>query len=213
MKISASSMKTAGFAIAVLLALFYMTKSCRITDEYSVLKGEKMAMEKAMGEASAKAEKLKEQQDKVIAEQNARIEKLLADVGKPTPEEVAMGGTIAAQEREIARLKAKEDYKAALEVAQAEILNWSSKFTLAEERHKQDIFNLNAAWQVKYDAQVVISNTNWDLYFKEHELRLKGDESIKVLEGDLKLSRFWVRAEKVVIVGLGGLAIYSLVRK
>jgi len=95
----------------------------------------------------------------VIAAKTKEIADIIAQSGQPSPSEVAKDATIADLKKKNAELAAAGDYKAAYEGAQAEIRAWSEKFTLAETRHAKDIFSLNASWQGKYDAQVVISDS------------------------------------------------------
>jgi hypothetical protein len=147
-----------------------------------------------------------------ITLQTAKITALLGNAGKPSDTEIAQDKIIAGQEREIARLKAQGDYKAALEQSQAENRAWAEKFTLAEERHAQEVFNLNAAWAVKYGAQVVISESWKAKYDAECRLLQLATQGWKASENKLRWTRVMSNIKSGLIVGALGYIGYSAIK-
>lgn len=118
-------------------------------------------------------------QETVVTQQNQEIARLLAAAGQPTPEEIAKDREIAELRRKMAEQEAGGDLAGALATAKDTIKQWEVKFNLAEERHKGELFALNAAWEVKYAAQVKISDTWHAEYDREHALRLVGEDVTK----------------------------------
>jgi hypothetical protein len=144
------------------LALALTVSVCdglRYKDKTSVLIGRAEEANAALQVLVAEKGKVIVAQDKIIAAKTKEIADIIAQSGQPSPSEVEKDKTIAALKKKNAELAAAGDYKAAYEGAQAEIRAWSDKFTLAEARHAGDIFSLNASWQGKYAAQVVISES------------------------------------------------------
>jgi hypothetical protein len=154
-KIKPSYIVIAALAVAVMVLCVALAKT---TDKSSVLIGRAEEANAALQAVVAEASKTIAAQGLVIAAKTKEIADIIAQSGQPSPSEVEKDKAIVALKKKNAELAAAGDYKAAYEGAQAEIRAWSEKFTLAETRHAQDIFNLNASWQGKYDAQVVIGD-------------------------------------------------------
>ena len=163
----------AAFALGLFLGL---TRGCKgLGQDYWI---ERAVYDKdvaAAGELHKTDLQLVADQKAIIATKDKRIAEILADAGKPTPAEKEKDKTIAGLAAKVAALEAQGDLAGALSAAKDEIHAWSEKFSLAEERHKSDLFNLNAEWQGKFDAQVKISDAGWAAYDREHALRLVSD--------------------------------------
>jgi len=124
-----------------------------------------------------------------ITLQTAKIAELLGNAGKPSETEIAQNKIIAEQKRRLAEFEVQGNLPAALEAAKSEIQAWSDKFTLAEGRHETELFDLNAAWAAKYDAQVTISESWKQKYEGESRLRTLAEKGWKVAERKLKWTR------------------------
>lgn len=108
----------------------------------------------------------------VIGEQNEKIADLLAAAATPSPAEAAKDREIAELSAKVKALEAQGDLAGALAAAKTEISAWAEKFNLADGKHQDSLTALNKAWQVKFDAQVVISDAGWAAYDREHALLL-----------------------------------------
>lgn len=198
--------------IALGLALALGVAVCdgfRVRDRYSVAVGKYQEADKiAKADATVKDSLIVEQK-KVIAAKDQQIANIIANAGQPSALEVVKDKVIAAQQKKIADYEAQGDLRAALEASKAESRDWAEKFTLAEERHAQDIFNLNAAWQAKDDAQVAISNAWKAKYESEARLRSMAEKNWKGAETKLKWTRTVSNIEKLVIGGIAGKLIYD----
>jgi len=199
-------------AVVVLIAGLCF-RSCDLYYQNSLLKGRYDELERITDADHGILTKENSAKDKIIKDKTKEIADLLANADKPTESEKAKDKIIAEKEKEIISLKAKGDYKGALEKAEAEIKAWSEKFTLAEERHKNDLFNLNASWQIKFNAQVDISD-GWKKD-RDNEYRLRGlaEKRIGGLESSLRWSRFWKSSTTILAVAGVGFAGYTLLRK
>ncbi len=203
------------YIIALSLALALTIAVCdgrRIRDKYSISIGNYQAdldQSKKDGAALtlqiAKANEIVGQKDKEIAA-------ILANADQPSPADVEKDKVIAALKKKNAELAAAGDYKTAYEGAQAEISAWSEKFTLAEERHKTELFDLNAAWTVKYEAQVVISESWKAKYESELHLRTLAEKGWKASERKLKWTRVMGNIKSGLIVGALGYIGYSAIK-
>jgi len=198
-------------AAAVIIAILFL-RSCSPYDQNSVLKGQYRELKKITDADHVLLTAKIASQYKIIKDKTKEIANLLASAGKPTEAEKEKDAVIVAKEKEIARLKALGDYKAALEQSQAENKAWSEKFTLAEERHKKDLFDLNAKWAAKFNAQVVIGNDWKNDRDNENRLRLLAEKRIGKLESSLRWSKFWKTGTTLLAVVGGGHIVYDLIR-
>ena len=197
---------------AVLIVTILFLRSCFLYDQNSLIKGRYKELQKITDADHSTLTKEIASQYKIIKDKTKEIADLLASAGKPTEAEKEKDAVIVAKEKEIARLKALGDYKAALEQSQAENKAWSEKFTLAEERHKKDLFDLNAKGEAKFDAQVVISNDWKNDRDNENRLRLLAEKRIGKLEGSLRWNKFWKTGTTLLAVVGGGYIVYGLIR-
>jgi len=197
---------------AVLVVAILFLRSCSLYDQNSVLRGQYRELKKITDADHVLLTAKIASQYKIIRDKTKEIADLLANVGKPTEAEKEKDVIIVAKEKEIARLKALGDYKAALEEAESEIGAWSEKFTLAEERHKKDLFDLNTKWAAKFDAQVVIGNDWKNDRDNENRLRLLAEKRIGKLESSLRWSKFWKTGTTALAIVGGGYVAYNLIK-
>lgn len=200
-----------GLVLIIIFVLF--TRSCRLYDENSVLKGKYEAYRKiATIDHERLITEINKQTD-IITEKNKAIEKILADAAKPNPLVAAQDKLIKDQQKKIADLEEQGDLSGALQAAKEEIGQWSEKFRIAEEQHGAELFDLNAAWQAKFDAQVVISESWKQDWTNEHNLRLLAEKRIGGLESSLKHSKLIDVASTMLVVGFSGAIAYNLLLK
>ena len=131
------------------------------------------------------------EQNLVISAKTAEIATILANAPKPTPSEKVKDAEIADLQAQLEAFKSWGDIAGALATAELEITAWAEKFTLAERRHQDSLSALNNAWQVKFNAQVVISQEGWAAYEREHALRLTCDSLRLDLEKHARGGKFW----------------------
>jgi len=201
--------------IALALALALTVAVCdglRLHDKYSVAIGK-------YEEALAQAKTLNAEKDKAIVDakatitlQTAKIAELLGNAGKPSETEIAQDKIIAEQKRRLAEFEVQGNLPAALEAAKSEIQAWSDKFTLAEGRHETELFDLNAAWTVKYNAQVTISESWKQKYEGESRLRTLAEKGWKASERRLRWTRVMSNIKSGLIVGAIGYLGYSAIK-
>ena len=147
-----------------------------------------------------------------ITLQTAKIAELLGNAGKPSETEIAQNKIIAEQKRRLAEFEVQGNLPAALEAAKSEIQAWSDKFTLAEGRHEAELFDLNAAWVAKYDAQVTISESWKQKYEGETRLRTLAEKGWKASERRLRWTRVMSNIKSGLIVGAIGYLGYSAIK-
>ncbi len=173
---------------------------------------DRAAYDAAVTEAAAKLEDAAaviSQAQGTIAEQTIEIEELTADALAPSPAEVAKDAEISKLEARIATYEGQGDLAGALAASKADNTAWAEKFNLAAERHLDSLSALNNAWQVKFDAQVAISNEWKEAFEREHALRLACDGLRIRLEAAGPSSRFERAACDVEGVSIG---IYSAIK-
>ena len=177
-------------ALGLVLALTVaVCDGLRLRDKYSIAVGQYQEALKSAKALNVEKDKAITDAQKMITLQTAKIAELLGNAGKPSPSEVEKDKTIATLKKKNAELAAAGDYKAAYEGTQTEIRAWSDKFTFAEERHKTELFDLNALWQGKFDAQVTISESWKAKYDAECRIRTLAEKGWKASERKLKWTR------------------------
>jgi chromosome segregation ATPase len=198
--------------IAVLVLIIYVGRSCSIGGKYSRLKAEYETYRAIAREDGARMTALIETKTAEIRALTARIAALLEAASQPTEAEVEKDAEIAALKAQVAALEAQGDVAGALAAAKDEIAAWEVRFSLADERHRKSIFDLNAAWQAKYDAQVSISETWKKQYENEHTLRLVGEKLTGTLEGKVKRLQLVGKAKSIVVIAAAGYVGYTLLQ-
>lgn len=180
-----------------------------VRDRYSVAVGRyEEALKIAKADDAIKDKELKEQAV-IIAEQDKVIAGILADAEKPSASDIEKDKAIAELVQKLHQLEISGDTIAQVDNLKAQVKAWAEKFSLAETRHSQGLFDLNAAWQVKFDAQVVISNVWKAKYESEAYLRSLAEKNWKTAETKLKWARTVSNVEKLIILGVGGKVIYD----
>lgn len=94
---------------------------------------------------------------------------------------------------------------------ESQVSTWKEKFTLAESIIKSKneiIFDMNE----KYVAQLNISNKYKELYENEQSLRELAEKRLNLADKKLSGLRFQLNLGKGVVIGLGALIIYGLVK-
>jgi len=151
-------------------------------------------------------------QDVIIAAKDVEIERIRADAGKPTEAEVAKDKTIAAQQKRIAALEASGDIAGALKEAKATIASWEVKFTLAETRHADALSALDKAWQGKYDAQVVISESWKRQWEGEHAVRIETGKVLLKAESALCWERLKFKGAGLLFLAASAYVAYDTLK-
>jgi hypothetical protein len=194
-----------GLALFVLGLVLGLTRSCGGLDkDYWV---ERAIYDRDIAAANTQHKvdvQLVASQKLIIAARDGQIAEILANAGKPTLAEVEKDGTIARLAAKVAVLEARGDLAGALSAARDEIRAWSEKFSLAERRHGADLFNLNAEWQGKFDAQVKIGDAGWAAYGREHAIRMSCDSLRIKAERAANAGGIVAKIEGTVILGVVG---------
>lgn len=185
---------------AVILALVFLVRSCRLNDRYSGLKGEYRAYRAiSIEDGKLLAERIGAKTAEIEA-LTRKIADIIAQAGRPSEAEIEKDKTIAVLRKQVATLESQGDLAGALTASKAECAEWSKKFTLAEERHKSEMFNLNATWQAKYDAQVGISEAWKAQCEREGQLRLLAEGMNGVLERKVKIMQFTGTVKSTIVI-------------
>lgn len=197
---------------ALLLLVIYLGRSCSIRGKYQELHGEYKTL-KAISDEDRR------QLNAVIAAKSAEIEQLtkkisdiIANVGQPSPAEVDKDQKIAELAAKVLALEAQGDLAGALAASKAECVQLSEKFTLAEQRHKLNIWELDQAWQAKYNAQVRISDAWKKQYENEAALNAVSQKLIGTLESKVKILRLKSNVKSLAIVAAGGYLAYQAIK-
>jgi hypothetical protein len=192
----------AAFALGLFLGL---TRGCKGLGQDYWIERAKYDAAVASADAQHKTDlQFVQDQKAIIAEKDKRITAILAEAGKPSQAERAKDAQISDLSARVASLESQGDLAGALSAAKDEIRVWSEKFTLAEQRHKSDLFNLNVEWQGKFDAQVKISDAGWAAYDREHALRLVSDSLRIKAEHAANTNGIVAKVEGAIILGVGG---------
>lgn len=187
--------------LLVCLGLFLTARSCKITDQLSLLKGRYEEAEHIAAANNAILDKKILEQEGVIAEQDKVIIKLNKSVS-------IIYTDIGHRDRDIADLLAKlreaeanNDLPAQIANLKEQVRIWSEKFTLAQAviAEKDDII---ASWATKYASQIQISDS-WKLkYESENHLRLLAEEGWNLTAKKLSRSS-WANGIKTAIIYAG----------
>lgn len=187
---------------ALLLTTVFAVRSCKITDDYSRLKG---AYEEARRVAEAdhaaqlaviaEAHKAIAEKDAAIAESGKAVADLRAKIGK---KDAALGGLSA----DLAAAKTDAER---VPILTSMVETWAAKYADLEGVVAEKDTQL-AAWAVKYAAAVTIGDSWKAQYEAEHRLRLSGETLNKVLEGKYKRAK---AVSTITLYAAGGYASYK----
>jgi hypothetical protein len=136
------------------------------------------------------------EQNAVIAVKTAKIAALLANVGKPTPAEKAKDAEITELKRKMAESEGSGNAAQALAEAKQVIAALEAgKFSLAQS-HKADMFSLDAAWQMKFNALQAISDARLVTIGIKNKRIIALENLCSEYVHTIKLNKFWVAVGK-----------------
>ncbi len=198
-------------AISILVSILFL-RACDIEDGYSRLQGEYNVLRADMEMRAKEYAEIRDGLEHQIGDLTKKIGDLLANRGKPTEAEKVKDKTIAALQADLEKWKKLGDCPKALGAAERAIVQWSEKFTLAEDRHLKTITELNGVWEQKFNTQVKITVS----YKSELESALRvidaGEGVNAALKWDLRKARLVGTVKSGLIVAAGGYLIYNLLK-
>lgn len=192
--------RTIAVIAAVVLALVFLARSCRLSDKYSTLKGQYEAYRAISIEDGKRLNALIGAKAAEIEALTRQITDIIAQAGQPSPAEAEKDKTIAALKKKVSALESQGDLAGALDAAKEQVVQLSEKFTLSEQRHGLNIAALNTAWQAKFDAQVTISESWKQQYEAEHRLRELAEGMNGVLERKVKRLQLTGKAKSLLVI-------------
>jgi hypothetical protein len=211
MKLNLKQIKWVAIGTAVLLgAFFLLQKSCDLGEQVGKLKGELAEQKKIAAADKAISDGIILTQGGIIANQTKKINDLIAGANVPSPAIKEKDKTISALNDKLAAAKTDAEK---VPILTSLVVQLSDKFTISEQRRKDELFSLNSAWQIKFDAQVEISSQWKHQYENEHILRLTTEALANKLETKLKLSKVLSTAKTVALIGAVGFIGYRAVKK
>jgi len=187
--------------IALALVLMLGVAVCdglRTRDKYSVLIGQKDEALRARDAVIAEKDKQITAANGTIAVQTSKINALLESAALPTEAEKAKDAKIKALDKQLASAKTDAEKVPVLEGLVAE---WQGKFTLSEQRRKDELTALNREWQVKYDAQIQISDSWKDKYEAEHRVLGLSEKALASANRKVKQSQIFSNVKTGALVG------------
>jgi hypothetical protein len=205
--------KYAIFGISVAVVTLFLGKSCYFDPQYQAMKLRYETYRQIVKADMEIHGKLETEKNAIVEKQDKQIKGLLANVGKPTPAEIGKDKEITNLKKEVAQYESQGNLRAALDASKEENRQWEIRFSLAEEQHKKEIFSLNIAWEIKFDAQFVLTDSWKKQYTNEHNLRIKGEGLTSRAERGWKWAKLWSGVKSVGLVILGGLWLYDKLHK
>jgi len=193
--------------IALALALMLGIAVCdglRTRDKYSVLIGQKDEALRARDAVIAEKDRQITAANGTIAVQTGKINALLSASSLPTEAEKAKDAKIAALGKQLASAKTDAEKVPVLEGLVAE---WQGKFTLSEQRRKDELAALNQEWQIKFDAAIQISDA-WKTKY-EAERRVLGLSEKALASANRKVKQLQIFSN-VKTGALVGAAVYII---
>jgi hypothetical protein len=175
--------------IALALALMLGIAVCdglRTRDSLSVLVGSLQEAVKGRDIVIAEKDRQIAEANGTITAQTAKIAELWGNVGKPTEAEKAKDAKIKALNASLSQAKTDAEKVPVLEGL---VVEWQGKFTLSEQRRKDELAALDGAWQVKYDAQLQISEAWKDKYEAEHRVLSLSEKALQSANRKLKTAQ------------------------
>lgn len=139
---------------------------------------------------------LEAEQNQVILDQGKKISDLLANAGKPTPAEKVKDAEIVELKRRMVQNEASGNTAQALAEAKQVIVALEVKFSLAEDRHKTDMFSLDAAWQTKFNALQTIADARLVTIGIKDKRIIALENLCSEYARTIKLNKFWVAVGK-----------------
>ena len=181
---------------ALVLCLVLIDKSRSSQAALVKAKADAAEAKRIDAEDEQRRDALEAQQGAIIANQTSKISALLANIGKPTPKEIAKDAEIAALKRQMAESEEAGDIVGALAQAKQTIAALELRFSLVEERRRADMFNLNAEWQTKFDALQVIADARLNTITIKDDRIVKLETALGESERIRKAGKFWIALGK-----------------
>ena len=181
-------------ALVLCLVLIDKSRSSRV----ALVKAKADAAEakRIDAEDEQRRDALEAQQGAIIANQTLKISALLANIGKPTPEEIAKDEEIAALKRQMAESEAAGDIVGALVQAKQTIVALEFTLALVKDQHKADLFRLDMEWQGKFDAlKVSYDARGISLAVKDNHI-FKLENLCAEYAHTIKVNKFWAAVGK-----------------
>lgn len=195
-----------GAVIIMLVCLAY--DACNARREAVELKQRYDALKYNTDKYKKVAEKTIADKSKEIGLLNNKINELNSNVEEKYNEISAKDERLLELEKTAETLGSQAEIIANL---QEQVRIWRDKFSLAEKiiaDKDKIIFSLNQ----KYESQLKITDSYKGLYKNEQQLHELAIERLRVANKRLHTSIFSGRIKNVVLLGLGGLIAYGLVR-
>ena len=198
----------AALIILIIGTIIIGYKACNLYDELSVQKGKYEAYREVAKADYAKVAQVVIGQKNIIAAKDAEIAVHKQSVFKKS-EQIAKTNTKLSDLEASYSILSTDVLK--IDNLTQQVAGWKAQFSLAQEviAEKDKII---AAWEVKFDAQVVISDeykAGWD---REIQLRKMCEGMVSGLEGKLRRTSFFAKAVTGVAVVAGGYIGYKLVK-
>lgn len=184
-------------------------KACNLYDELSVQKGKYEAYRTVAKADYGKALAVIADQGKVIAEKDKEIAVQKEAVFKKGEQIAAMNKTLSALEKEYAGLS---NDLLKIDNLEKQVAGWKGQFSLAQGVIS-DQEKIIAAWEVKFNAQVKISDEYRAALDKQVALNDVAQDLIKGLESKARAARFKANLTTVAAVAVGGYALYRTLKK
>jgi hypothetical protein len=175
--------------IALALALMLGIAVCdglRTRDSYSVLVGSLQEAVKGRDVVIAEKDKQIAAANGTITTQTAKIAELRGNANKPTEAEKAKDAKIQTLNASLSQAKTDAERVPVLEGL---VVQWQGKFTLSEQRRQDELTALDLAWQVKYDAQIQISEAWKDKYEAQARIVSLGEKALSSANRKLKTAQ------------------------
>lgn len=195
-------------SLLILIAVYRGCQVQTLRDEYNALKGQYDVLKKQADVALKQALEYIKAQDARITEQNKLIELKDKEIAEKYGNIDSLNGKLS---------KLEEAYSGLVD-APAKIANLQSQVNIYKQKclsFESVILDKDVqlrAWEVKFIAQVGISETWKKQYEAEHALRLVADEALKVQEKRVRSLSFSGNFKNVVILAVGGYLAYDLIK-
>ena len=195
--------------ILILGVIIIGYKACNLYDELSVQKGKYEAYRAVAKADYNKALAIIADQGKVIAEKDKEIAVHKQAVFTKNEQ-------IASKNKNIASLEAAysglSNDLLKIDNLQQQVAEWKGQFSLAQGviAEQEQII---ASWEVKFNAQVKISDEYKAALDKQIEVNKLCDGMVGRLEGKLRRTSFLAKAGTVAAIVAGGYIGYTLVKK
>ena len=204
-------LKYALIGVLSLCAVFFLLRSCSVTDRYSILLGKYEALTQVQEEAEKIAQENIDLALENIDNLTSKNKGLIRRIEIAEMEIVETDGDIARLENELLEAQDTGDKDAQISNLTEQVSTWKQKFTLAQNiisDKDKVIFNLNE----KYESQLKISVDFEKLYIAEKDLRRKGKVLLGMATRKLRVARVGGTFKTITVGVLGGFIAYKLIK-